>query len=197
MHFHLNLDERREDRVFLTVCLSPDHEPVAIEGVAVELRCAEGNPLGPRLVLPISGPLASALALRTELRSRDMLPRGARAVGIAWTDCGRTEASCPCDPGTALENFARGSRIGLADLDEERMRDLSTTEHSALVRAFPWMAHFRPDTAAIEGQILDEQPDDIVDDVAGCYGLCDEDKELLRELLGEDDDSMEAGAAVH
>lgn len=189
MQFHLTLDERREDRVFVTVCLSPDSDPVSIEELAVELRCPRGNPLGPRLVLPISGPLATSLALRTELRARESLPRGSRVVGTAWTDGGQVEAACPSDPGTALEIFARGGRIALPAADEPVLpEDLTRSEHAAMVRAFPWMDHFRPAEESTDPQILEEQSDDIVEDVAGCYGLCDEDKELLRELLGDDDD---------
>lgn len=193
MKFTLKLHERRDDRVFVTVCLSPDEREVSIEGVAVELRCPNGLALGPRLVLPISGPLSTSLALRTELRARKSIPRGSQVAGIAWTDGGKVEAGCPSDPGTALELFARGARIRLPGAGElPPPTDLDRIEHAAMVRAFPWMAHFRTRDELDSPRILEEQSDDIVEDVADCYNLCDEDKELLRELLGDDDDEDDA-----
>lgn len=190
MQFQLRLDERRADRVYVTVCLSPEAgDTVTVEGVAVELRCRSGQPLSARLMVPVRGPLSQPLQLGTELRSQDDLPRGARVVGIAWTDCGTRETSVPADPGTAMEAYARGARIGLAPNNPmEPPLDLTTAEHKALVRAFPWMAHFRvAEEYDSEVGVLDEQGDDLADDIADCYGLCDEDKDLLKELLGEDD----------
>jgi len=196
MQFGLRLDDRREDRVFVTVCLSPEDDVVNVEGVAVELRCRRGQALSCRLMVPIRGPLGQPLKFATELRARRTIPRGARVVGIAWTADGTRETSCPADPGTALEAYARGSSIGLDPMGGREPEDLSTAEHRAMVRAFPWMDHFRPFEEESPG-ILDEQADDLADDIAGCYGLCDEDKELIRELLSEDgtgdeDDEIDA-----
>ena len=191
MQFALRLDDRREDRVYVAVCLSPEDDVVNVEGVAVELRCRNGQSLSSRLMVPIRGPLAQPLCLATEIRAREgQIPRSARVFGIAWTEDGPRETSCPADPGTALEAYARGSRIALqSDLDEDPT-DLTTQEHRAMVRAFPWMDHFRP-AEEESPDILDEQAEDLADDIACCYGLCDEDKELIRELLSEDDEDDE------
>lgn len=194
MQFRLRLDERKPDRVHVAVCLAPDDDVVTVEGVAVELRCRAGQPLSARLMVPIRGPLTQSLCLHTEIRSNRDLPRGARVVGMAWTDAGTRETSVPADPGTALEAYARGARIGIAPTDPmEPPLDLTTGEHLALKKAFPWMDGFRSAEEYDEKiSVLDEHSDDLADDVASSYGLCDADKDLLKELLADDLDDEDA-----
>lgn len=200
MEFRLRLEDRRADRVYVAVCLAPDTQPGAqvesVDGVAVELRGRGGQPLSCRLMVPVAGPIRHPLTLHTEIRAMEDIPRGATVVGTAWTAAGTRECSCPADPGTALEAYAKGAAIHMAPPDHAAgPEDLTTAQHRAMARAFPWMAHFkRPGTLPDDDGILEEHSDDVADNVADRYNLCDEDKELLRELLS-DDDADEAGDA--
>lgn len=201
MQLQIHLDERQSDRVFVTVCLSPQSECAqsectTVQGVAVELRSRSGEPLSARLMLPVSGPLPGPLALRTELRARDDLPRGARVHGIVWWAKGQIEVTCPTDPGTTLEAYAYGSSIGLEPSDPSpQPRDLSNTERRRLYLAYPWMARYRaPSHTSDEDHILEEAPSDLASDIADTYDLSDEDRAILEELLAEDDDGHDGGS---
>ena len=189
MKFALRLEERQPDRVFVTVCLSPEADAVDVQGVAVELRTRAGEPLGARLMLPVRGQLASPLALKTELRARDVLPHGSEIRGVAWWAGGQVETIIPTDPGTCMEAYCRGGGVRLDPIDPDDLPvDLHRTERAALERAFPWMRGFRAPDERPESQILEEQPADLAADIASCYGLCDEDKAFLEELLADDED---------
>jgi hypothetical protein len=176
------------DRVFVTVCLSPEATAVCVQGVAVELRHPSGDALSARLMLPISGELAGPLALRTELRSRDDIPRGSRVHGTVWYAGGQLDASCPTDPGTSLEAFAYGSPIRLPNAnDSQGPTDLSPTERCALLAAYPWMSRYRSPVQDEDDSFIPEQPADLASDIADTYGLSDEDREFLQELLTDEE----------
>lgn len=197
MKFALRLEDRQDDRVFVTVCLSPESDAVDVQGVAVELRTRGGEPLGARLMLPIRGELSSHIAFMTELRARDDLPRGSEIRGTAWWAGGQLETVIPTDPGTCLEQYCRGGGVRLDPLDPDDLPvDLHRLERNALVRTFPWMHRFRAPEERPESQILEEQPEDLAADIASCYGLCDEDKAFLAELLAEEDEYDEHDARL-
>lgn len=188
MRFHLDLEDRQRDRVFVTVRLDPDGDQAHVEGVAIELHTRDGDAISARLMLPISGTLPNPLSLRTEIRARGDIPRGARVNGVVWWSGGQLETTCPTDPGTCLERFARGGGRRLPPLDlHDLPRALGAAEHTALVRAFPWMHGFRQVEHQADSHILEEQGDDIARDVADAYDLSDADRELLEELLDDDD----------
>jgi hypothetical protein len=189
VQFRLHLDDREPDRVHVTVCLTPDADAACVQGVAIELRGRNGEALSARLMLPISGELAGPLALRTEVRARAELPLGARVHGMLWSHGGILEASCPTDPGTTLEAYAYGSRIGLDDPVPARIpEDLTDHERSALYAAYPWMARYRSPVRDDAEGFIEEQPADLAEDIAETYGLSDEDKAFLEELLADDEE---------
>ncbi|TVQ88743.1 MAG: hypothetical protein EA397_16230 [Deltaproteobacteria bacterium] len=193
MNLQLHLDERHDDRVYVTVCLSPETDEASVHGVAVELRSRTGEPLSARLMLPVSGPLPGPLALRTEIRARADLPLGARVHGTVWWDLGQLDATCPTDPGTSLEAYAYGAGIPLGLPNPSRgPHDLTDDERERMYRAFPWMARYcRPDDPEDQAsRIIEEQPEDLARDIADSYGLSDEDRDFLKELLGEEDEPL-------
>lgn len=189
VHLQLHLDERHDDRVFVTVCLSPETDEASVHGVAVELRSRAGEPLSARLMLPVSGPLPGPLALRTELRARGDLPLGARVHGTVWYDSGQLEATCPTDPGTSLEAYAYGVGIPLGEPNPTRgPHDLTDFERERLYQAFPWMGRYQRPSSQEDEQVIEEQPADVARDIADTYGLSEEDRDFLRELMSDDDD---------
>jgi hypothetical protein len=186
MRFSILLEERRNDRVLVSVCLGAD-EVVHVQGVAVELRSRAGEPLSARLMLPVAGVLHAPLCLHTELRAVGDLPRGAQVIGTAWWQQGQVEASCPTDPGTALEDFARGGSVGLTPRDAAaEVADLAPEERRAWMAAFPWLASMRRLPPAEAPRILDEAPRDVAADHAARHHLSPEDAATLAEILGED-----------
>lgn len=190
MQLELHLDDRQCDRVYVTVCLTPEGGSAVVHGVAVELRTRQGEPLSARLMLPISGPLPAPLALRTEVRARTDLPRGARLHGVVWSSEGSLESSCPTDPGTTLEAYAYGSPIGLGTPDPLKgPHDLTDDERASLVRAYPWMGRYASPARVEDSQVIEEQPQDLAADIAASYGLSDEDRSFLEELLADDDEA--------
>jgi hypothetical protein len=191
--FDLHLDERHADRVHVTVCLTPCDAPTVVQGVAIELRSRSGEPLSARLMLPVSGELPGPLALSTELRAREDIPRGARVHGTLWSARGSWEATCPTDPGTTLEAYAYGSAIGLSGGLSRGPEDLDDHERACLYAAYPWMRRYRSPAADDAEQVIEEQAADLVDDIAATYGLSDEDRDLLNELLADDPDSALGG----
>ena len=91
----LRLDERRPDRVFVSVILAPRDPDASVGGVSVQMFCRSGQSLGARLLLPIAGQLSQTMRSSVELRTLDALPTGARVVATAWWSGGQLEATCP------------------------------------------------------------------------------------------------------
>lgn len=188
LHFELRLEERQTDRVFVSVVLAPLTEhPTAVDGVSVQMQDRAGDPLGARLVLPLSGEVAQPLLTTVEVRSRGEIPAAARVVGVAWKGSEQLDASCPCDPGTQLEVHMRGrSVIGLGTPRD--LRSLDDEERAILGRLMPWVnepAHAATDAPAVVDE-PDPETDEIVADVAEQFDLDDEDAAFLKELLDED-----------
>lgn len=194
-HFELQLEERRADRVVVSVLLGPGPDgPAAVDGVAVMLVGRSGETLSHRLLLPIAGTLAQGLVTTVELRSLGPLPPGARIMGAAWRGPEQWDASCPADPGTQMEAHMRGrvvlrpSREG--GRDRRELEGLSCSERSALAVAFPWVAPCAPpapsDPTVMESEdtapCLD--PEDLRAYCEG-LGLDEEDTDWLESLLEE------------
>ena len=170
IHFELRLEERLPDRVFISVVLAPRAEPApSVDGVSVQIQARDGEPLSPRLLLPISGQIQQPMVSTVELRASQSIPLGARVVGSTWAGRDQREATCPCDPGTALEVHMRGRRvIGVGSLNET-LRGLFEEERQTLTTMMPWIAEplvkptGRP--AVVERQVDHEEQ---VDEVHVC-----------------------------
>lgn len=189
LHFELRLEERQADRVFVSVVLAPTSpDGSGVEGVSVQMVDRQGEVLGARLVLPISGTIAQPLLTTVEVRSRGPVPVGARVVGQAWRGDDQSEATCPCDPGTQLQVHMLGRKtIPLPERPGD-LRFLVSDEREVLGRFMPWLNEPRPRPVP-EPNVLEPQPptpDDLVDEVAEQYDLDPADAEFLRELLGEE-----------
>lgn len=186
--FELRLEERRNDRVYVAVLLAPAAAPVTIDGVAVQLFHGEGEPVGPRLLLPISGVLTQPMVTTVELRAHDgVLPTGSQVVGHVWGADGHREATCPADMWTMLETHVRGTHV-VHGRNTGELRPLRPAERARLAALFPWTA--RPTVIPFDGVLEPEEDADgdseDLDALCAEYGLCGDDAEFLKELLTED-----------
>lgn len=190
--FDIQLEERLNDRVFVSVVLGPNADPVHIDGVSVEIL-RRGNAVSPRLILPIAGTLGQPIGTTVELRALGPIPQGSRVVGTAWSGCSKIDVSCPCDPWTELEGHMRGTRlVALNERKPSRMCILSRLERLAISTLFPWVDD--PLVRKLEKEPVDlviaedhvEKEDDLVGDICGHYDLDGADAEFLRELLAEE-----------
>jgi hypothetical protein len=190
IEFDIQLEERLTDRVFVSVLLSPTHEPVHIDGAAVEIRRL-GTAVSARLLLPIVGTLTQPIGTTVELRAHGPIPSGARIVGTVWSGNSLLEVSCPCDPWTELEAHVCGTRpAALTEPTGQDLRRLSPHERTVVAALFPWINRPKraPDTA--EKSIVEAQDlpaEDVVGDLQSQYDLDQEDTAFLRELLEDDD----------
>lgn len=185
----LGLEERRADRVFISVLLAPEEDAAAIGGVAVELRTRTGESLSPRLLLPIAGALQQPMISSVELRSVTPIPVGSRVVSTAWWQGGQVEATCPTDPWTEMEAHMRGGRLETSADDGRELHTLDVAERQAIAALFPWvddpMIPVQP-IAVLEssaGHDTEEQ----VDDFATEHHLDDECAQWLKDLMAEDE----------
>jgi hypothetical protein len=185
----LQIEELCEDRVRLIVSLRPECDDADIEGVAVELVGCGGEAIGARLMLPLSGRLHGPMSLKTELRATHDLGRGCRIRGIVWHAGGKVEASCPCEPSTSLETYMLGGRVCMRPYSHlDIPSTLSTDERTHLVHGFPWIETYGERRRSKPVRVIEEQPDDLVDDITSCYGLCPEDAAFIKELFEDEDE---------
>lgn len=184
--FELRLEERRADRVFVSVLLAPADPGASLDGVSVQLFQRDGEAVSPRLLLPISGVLAQPMITTVELRAEGgVLPGGSRVVGTAWNAVASVEASCPTDMWTELGSHVRGTRtVAAAPCGELRLLDLQ--ERARLACIFPWMTRTAPLRTDDVLEPEDTQEEE-VDAFCAEYGLGEEEAEFLKELLAEDD----------
>lgn len=190
----VHLEERLHDRVRALIRLSPNNGVMGIEGVAVELFDEDRNALGPRVLLPIAGQLSDSLVMRVELRCEGALPPGAMILATAWHGADSTKAMTTTDPWTAFEAHIRGKRCVCSGAvipfdDDLLLEGMTAKERHALSSKLPWIGEkLRPPSdpryTSEKEPLLPHM--DVVDDITDELGLCDEDKELLRELLRED-----------
>lgn len=186
--FELRLEERRSDRVYVSVVLAPGDEAVQIDGVAVQLFHRDGEAVSARLLLPISGVLMHPLVTTVELRGPEpLLPAGCRVVGTAWSAECHLETTCPADMWTELESHVRGKRV-VVPLTRAELRPLRPEERASLVTAFPWLGQpvVVPFDGVLEPEPVDEPTEEELDALCAEYGLCGEDADFLKELLTED-----------
>jgi len=180
----LRLDDRKPDRVLVSVRLSPEGEVHPVDGVALQLCSEDGECLGPRLLLPIHGSLAGPVVTRAELRSADPIPRNGRVVAVAWWGREQVEVTCPSDRGTSLEVHMRGqSQVALPA--RVTLRLLDEAERAALVRRLPWIDE---PLAKAHPRIEPVDPEPDADELCAEIGLDGEDAAWLKDLLESDDD---------
>lgn len=184
LKFELRLEDRGGERVLVSALLAPEGPSVRLDGVALQLHTRTGEPLGVRLLLPISGELHQPMLSTVELRC-DAVPTGARVVGIAWLGGEQREATVPTDPFTELEVHMRGRRRIAAFAVADDIDLLERAERDRIARDFPWVDEPRIPRAIAEIEVVEEESDD-VDRMIDELGLDDESAEWLGELLREE-----------
>lgn len=190
LDFSLRLEDSSGRRVLVSALLSPSAGPVRIEGVALQVVDAAGEPLGVRMLLPIAGELHQPMLSTVELKCAD-LPRGARVVGTAWHGPESVEAVLPTEPFTALEKHVRARRrlAGLANATDLDL--LEGAEREAFAAIYPWVREPRVPRAAGALEVVDDAEGaegDPVDDLVDGLGLDEESSEWLKDLLQEDEE---------
>ncbi len=194
--FELRLEERRTDRVFVSVLVAPDGgEAALIDGVALQLLTSAGDALSTRMVLPIAGAVYQPMLSTVELRTREggEVPLGCRVQGIAWAGADQLEATLPTDPYTELEVHARGRQVVVGEPDGARVLErLLPEERVRIARDFPWVDEPRvPPEPIAELEVVDNADphggcDPEFDRMCGDLGLDDANADFLKELLGDD-----------
>ena len=179
---HLNIEQRRPDRVFVLIELRHSGQTLNVSGAAVELRSARGTLLSPRMLLPIAGDLSGPLATRVELRSQQQIPQGSKVYGVVFFDGQQTESTIPVDPCTDLEAHVRGRR-SICRFAEQTLETLTPRDEYAIQQMFPWAVDEEPEDDETSDEI---EPDDLSDEVAKSLGLDDEEAEFLREILTDE-----------
>ena len=184
----LHLDERRTDRVFVSVTLQPHSADVTVGGVSVQLFSRTRVQLGARLLLPIAGHLSQTLRTSVELRVLDALPTGAFVQATAWWPGGQIETTCPTDPGTELRSHMRGEKR-IVPSDPDVLHRLDSAERERVARLFPWVDEpmLPPDTPkAYFEPAPEDDPSAYAEELADHYELDDESAEWLKDLMAED-----------
>jgi hypothetical protein len=196
LSLHLQIEQRRPDRVFVLIELGHQGTTLNVTGAAVELRSQRGVLLSPRMLLPISGLLAGPLATRVELRSQIPIPQGSKVYGIVFWDGEQTEAVIPADPCTELEAHVRGTR-NIVGVNPKELENLDPMEEYELQRYFPWAVNDELDDGDeddLEDDENDENDEDdkdqnmdeLTDEVAKSLGLDAEEAAFLREILTDE-----------
>lgn len=186
--FQLELADRAEDRVHVTVSVVPSDEPAEVEGLAVQLVSRKGEPLSPRLLLPVAGHLAGPLMTTVELRATEgLIPTGARVQGTAWGTTFSLESACPADRWTELAAHLKGQPCAGSVTRGVALVPLDGKEREAIVERLSWLAECpwcegnEPLEAVAEEDVEEDDFSEAVDDL----GLDPEDAEFLKDLLAE------------
>lgn len=187
--FELRLEERCPDRVVVSVLLAPATVAPRIDGVALQMFTRTGEPLGVRMLLPISGELRQPMLSTVELKAPDGdVPTGARVVGTAWAGADQREASIPTDPFTELEVHMRARRRLGALGGTNTLEPLTSGERAVIAKDFPWVEEPRVPVAAAELSVVEsEDTTEPIDDLVEHLGLDEDNAEWLKELLKEDE----------
>ena len=184
--FELRMEERGKDRVVASVLLAPQGSSVRIDGVALQLFTREGEALGSRMLLPISGSLSHPMLSTVELKAED-IPSGSRVVGTAWCGTDQIDTQLPTDPFTELEMHMRARRRITTDSAELDLDRLEPEERATIARDFPWIDEPRLPVATAELTVVENEPDEPLDTFVDTLGLDEESSEWLKDLLEEND----------
>ena len=193
LFFEVTLEERRADRVVAIVRLESEGEPVALEGVAVELLDRGRDRLSSRVLLPIAGELAQSVAVRVELRAFDEIPVGAFIEATAWWEADQRRVVCPTDTSTELEAHVHGrGAIPLAGEDGEFL-SLTPAQWRRLAGRFPWLVSLH-DAVASPGGVApgateggEDALGETLEETLEGLGLEGDEAEWLKELLGDEE----------
>ncbi len=187
--FSVDLVQRQSDRVVVSVRVGREGCSYTLDGAALELIARDGRALGPRLAIPLSGPLFGCLTTTLELRALGPLPIGARVRGLLWVAGGTTaEATCPTDLWTELCGHVRGRNAAPLAITEVELDDVNSAERARLVAKWPWIAQQMcpeaPPTAVLEEGEIPERLD--AADLAATFGLDGEGADALRDILSDE-----------
>ena len=186
--FELRLEERCADRVVVSVLLAPSGGAPRIDGVALQMITRTGEPIGVRMLLPISGELHQPMLSTVELKSPGGIPAGTRVVGTAWQGAETREAVIPTDPFTELEVHMRARRRLGALAGSQELEPLTTGERAVIAKDFPWVEEPRIPVAIGELSIVEsEDTAGPIEDLVENLGLDEDNAEWLKELLAEDE----------
>ncbi len=193
LDFELRLEERANEQVVVSVALAPLGEPVSVEGVALQWKTAEGEPISARLLLPIAGTVPQPMVSSVVLHAFRPIEPGCRVVATAWAGTSQLESSIPTDPFTELEVHVRARKVVNPGDTNLELQVLSDTERATLARSYPWVEEPRISRSAGELGVVDSTPttDQVVDEVAEEFELDEESAAWLKDLLAEDDDDAE------
>lgn len=185
LDFSLRMEDCSGQRVLVSALLRPSTGAVRLEGVALQVVSADGDPLGVRMLLPIAGELHHPMLSTVELKCGD-LPRGARVLGTAWNGSDVVEAVLPTEAFTALEKHvrARGRIVGFATGTDVEL--VEGAERRRLAALYPWIEEPRVPRAAGELEVVDDEATDVVDEIVDTLGLDDASAEWLKDLLHEE-----------
>lgn len=182
----LYLEERREDRVVVSLCLSPGEDgSLSVDGAALQLEDADGEAICPRLLLPVAGPLTATLATTVELRADGTVPEGAQVVAVVWWEGGQHSARIPAEPSATLAAWLDGGCCDGTNLEDVELRALDPMERQRLGRAMPWL--FVPRSSSDAPPIIELRAEERtdVDDFVDDLGLDDDAADWVRDLLNE------------
>ena len=190
LSFEMELTERLVDRVIVAVSIVPGEQPAEVDEVMLQLTTRQGEPLSPRLLLPVSGAMVGALLTTAELRfSGGEIPPGARVIASLWgSNDLHLEATCPADAWTELAAHVRGhSLTGIVTRDVS-LRTLDMGEREAILQRLPWLAKCcsQPADGPLEATAEHDtyDPED-TGDFVDALGLDSTDADFLKELLQE------------
>jgi len=189
LEFQLRLEERGSKRVVVSVVLAPMSEPVLIEGVALQWKTIDGEPVSAQLVLPIAGTVAQPMVSSVVINAFRPIEPGCRVVATAWAGTSQVESSIPTDPFTQLEVHARGHKVVNPDEGEREPSVLADVERSRLAEVYPWVNEPRVPKIAGELGVVDSTPSDdaLVVEMVEDYDLDDDAAAWLKDLLQDDD----------
>ncbi len=186
IELHIELEERREDRVRVVFRLSPGSRGSRVEGAALRLVDSQGGTLCPRTLLPIAGKVMSPLSLTVELRGCGPIPEGARILATAWNGKAQAQVTCPADPFLRLRDHLRGpAKSGPAPTDlDVSIEVLAPALEARLEGRFPWLQQpLRP--AEVAG-VLEVDGERTEADLATDFGLDEDCAAWLKDLLDDD-----------
>lgn len=187
LHIDLHLDERHEERVAVTVYVSPTADTSRVEGLIVELRTGDGERLGPKLCLPVAGELTGPLSTHAVVHADRPIPKFSEVVATAWADKELTQLRVPAELSTALEAHVRGQVLSLRGTPQPEA--LTPLEAARLEEWMPWISEppRRQQTQLEPLLARAEHADEVdpVDEIAADLGLDEENAEWLKELLRE------------